>query len=149
MSPFTRRLCARRFVFDRCLGGVAAAIAVVGLGGVPEAGASQLIDRNVQGVKLEVNAKGEAMLTYEKGRSGCDPGRDVARHSTWVVQRSARRRCPGPGESARRSKVHGLTPQGGGRASGGPGSVSLASPSAHHVLGSDAIRPSPPNRGRP
>jgi hypothetical protein len=67
MSPFRRRLCARRLVFHRCLGAIAAAIAVVVLGGVSEARASQLIDRNVQDVKLEVNAKGEAMLTYEKG----------------------------------------------------------------------------------
>src|SRR4051794_30525389 len=33
----------------------------------PFAGASQLIDRNAVGVKLSVNAKGEALLTYTKG----------------------------------------------------------------------------------
>src|SRR4051812_8164475 len=33
----------------------------------PSAEASQLIDRNAQGVRLEVNAKGEALLTYRAG----------------------------------------------------------------------------------
>jgi hypothetical protein len=35
--------------------------------GVHSATGSQLIDRNAQGVKLEVDAKGEAMLTYTAG----------------------------------------------------------------------------------
>ena len=34
---------------------------------VPAAGASQLIDRNATNVKLEVDAKGEAMITYQVG----------------------------------------------------------------------------------
>src|SRR5215475_4779055 len=34
--------------------------------GAPVAGASQLIDRNAVDVQLLVNAKGEALLTYEK-----------------------------------------------------------------------------------
>ena len=43
------------------LGAVAAAVAA------PAATASQLIDRNATGVKLEVTAKGEAMVTYTAG----------------------------------------------------------------------------------
>ena len=47
----------RRFVVLSLVIGLAAALAST-------AGASQLIDRNATGVKLAVNAKGEAMLTY-------------------------------------------------------------------------------------
>src|SRR5438105_1655855 len=50
-----RSLCAAR----------AALLAALVL--VPAAGASQLVDRNAGGVRLEVDAKGEAMLTYTAG----------------------------------------------------------------------------------
>ena len=40
------------------------------------ASASQLVDRNATAVKLEVNSKGEALLTYRRTgrRSTCWPG---------------------------------------------------------------------------
>ena len=44
-----------------------AAAALAALGAVPAASASQLIDRNAMYVKLAVNAKGEALLTYNAG----------------------------------------------------------------------------------
>lgn len=50
----------RRFAVLALIVGLAAALA-------SEAGASQLIDRNATGVKLAVNAKGEAMITYRAG----------------------------------------------------------------------------------
>ena len=40
------------------------AMLLVGAVAAPTAGASQLIDRNANGVKLEVNAKGEVLLSY-------------------------------------------------------------------------------------
>jgi hypothetical protein len=44
--------------------------AVVALAAVPAAGASQLIDRNATGVRLAVNARGEALMTYRtRGRA--------------------------------------------------------------------------------
>jgi len=47
---------------------VALGLAIVaGVVAAPVAGASQLIDRNAQHVTLEVDAIGEAMITYEKG----------------------------------------------------------------------------------
>jgi hypothetical protein len=43
--------------------------ALVALAAVPAAEASQLIDRNAQGAKLAVNARGEALMTYRtRGR---------------------------------------------------------------------------------
>src|SRR5215469_1464694 len=42
-------------------------LAIAALAAAPTAAGSQLIDRNAQGVKLEVDAKGEAMLTYTAG----------------------------------------------------------------------------------
>jgi hypothetical protein len=42
-------------------------LAVAALAAVPTAAGSQLIDRNATGVKLVVDAKGEAMLTYTAG----------------------------------------------------------------------------------
>jgi hypothetical protein len=48
---------------------VAVAVAVAALAGAGSAGASELIDRNATGVKLAVNAKGQALLTYRaRGR---------------------------------------------------------------------------------
>ena len=47
--------------------GMFALAVVVAAIAAPFAGASQLIDRNAVGVKLTVNAKGEALLTYKKG----------------------------------------------------------------------------------
>jgi hypothetical protein len=49
----------------RRLAGIAV-LAVAAIG-APGAGASQLIDRNASQIKLEVDAKGEAMLTYDAG----------------------------------------------------------------------------------
>jgi hypothetical protein len=49
----------------RRLAASTAAIAALAL--VPIATGSQLVDRNAEHVKLEVNAKGEAMLTYSAG----------------------------------------------------------------------------------
>jgi hypothetical protein len=46
---------------------VAGGAALVALALVPIATGSQLIDRNAEHVKLETNAKGEAMLTYSAG----------------------------------------------------------------------------------
>jgi hypothetical protein len=40
---------------------------VLAAGFAATANASQLVDRNAQGVKLQVNAKGEALLTYTSG----------------------------------------------------------------------------------
>jgi hypothetical protein len=48
------------------IGFFAVAVAVAALT-APLASASQLIDRNAQGVRLTVNKKGEALLTYTKG----------------------------------------------------------------------------------
>ncbi len=45
----------------------AAAVLVVALVGAGSAAASQLIDRNATGVKLQVDAQGRAMLTYRAG----------------------------------------------------------------------------------
>ena len=53
-------LCGRS-VFRAVLAAVSLAAGVA----VPTAGASQLIDRNASHVRLEVNAKGEALVTYE------------------------------------------------------------------------------------
>jgi hypothetical protein len=47
--------------------GLALTFAAAALAATSTAGASQLIDRNATGVKLEVNAKGEAMVTYTSG----------------------------------------------------------------------------------
>ena len=44
------------------------AVVALGLCVVGSAGASQLVDRNAVGVKLAVNAKGQALLTYRVGR---------------------------------------------------------------------------------
>jgi hypothetical protein len=44
-----------------------ALVVVVATVAAPLAGASQLIDRNATGIRLTVNAKGEALLTYKKG----------------------------------------------------------------------------------
>ncbi|HEX4519978.1 MAG TPA: hypothetical protein VH063_10400 [Gaiellaceae bacterium] len=49
------------------VGVLLALVAVLGLGRAHVARASQLIDRNAQGVTLMVNARGEAMITYRKG----------------------------------------------------------------------------------
>src|SRR5215831_20043925 len=43
------------------------AVACVAALSVPSAQASQLIDRNASGVRLEVNSKGVALLTYRAG----------------------------------------------------------------------------------
>lgn len=45
------------------------AVALAALGVVPSAGASQLIDRGATGVRLAVNTKGEALLTYRAAGS--------------------------------------------------------------------------------
>jgi hypothetical protein len=47
--------------------GILALVVVVAALAAPLASASQLIDRNATGVRLTVNAKGEALLTYKKG----------------------------------------------------------------------------------
>jgi hypothetical protein len=45
----------------------ALAVAVVALAAVPAAHATQLVDRNASGVRLAVNARGEALITYRAG----------------------------------------------------------------------------------
>jgi hypothetical protein len=57
---------ASRLVHIVSLGCIGLTVALTTLGSTPVARASQLIDRNVQHPTLEVNAKGEAMVTYEK-----------------------------------------------------------------------------------
>jgi hypothetical protein len=52
-------------VLRRGLGAAAAAL-VAALGLVDGASGSQLVDRNAQNVRIAVNAKGEALLTYDK-----------------------------------------------------------------------------------
>ena len=65
-------MCARRSGADpsayvRSLAVLAALATLASAALAPTAGASQLIDRNAQGIKLEVNTKGEALLTYRAG----------------------------------------------------------------------------------
>jgi hypothetical protein len=62
MRPFLLRLQALRFGRWVLLIPALAALAAA-----PAAAGSQVIDRNASGVKLEVDAKGEAMMTYTAG----------------------------------------------------------------------------------
>ena len=65
MSVQERPVCGDLFPVRTVL--VAVGVGLAGLALAGGASAAQLIDRNATGVKIAVNAKGEALLTYRKG----------------------------------------------------------------------------------